>query len=147
PGAQTDATAQGLLFGQTPVPIGVISADELTRLSAMKVLDATGSKAFTELYPLRASLSELLETAQQEAGVQVISGGGAQVLAGDMKVDLGRVLEDLVAYGSDEAGRPVLPRDREQFVLHVTTLHGMSQTGAAAQYLYPVFLTHLAETP
>jgi hypothetical protein len=147
PGAQTDATAQGLLFGQTPMPIGTISADELTRLSTMKVLDATGAKALTELYPLRASLSELLETAQLEAGVQVIPGGGAQVLAGDMKVDLGRVLEDLVAYGSDEAGRSVLPRDREQFVLHVTTLHGMSQTGAAAQYLYPVFLTHLAETP
>jgi hypothetical protein len=147
PGSGTNATAQKLLFGQTPLPVEKITDDEKLKLIAMNVVDAASTKAFTELYPLRASLSELLETAQQEAGVQVISGGGALVRAGDMPVDLARLMEDLSAYQCDEAGRPVLPRDRDQFVLHVTTLHGISQTGAAAQYLYPVFLNHLAETP
>ena len=77
----------------------------------------------------------------------MISGGGAQVFAGDVKIDLARVLEDLTAYMTDEAGRPVVPRDRDQFILHVTALHGISQTGAAAQYLYPIFAKHIAETP
>jgi hypothetical protein len=147
PGSNTNATAQRLLLGQTPLPLDEVTDDEKTKLLGMKVVDAASTKAFTELYPLRANLSELLETAQQEAGVQVISGGGALVRAGDMKVDLARLMEDLSAYQCDEAGRPVLPRDRDQFVLHVTTLHGISQTGAAAQYLYPVFLNHLAEAP
>ena len=146
-GAKTDGLAQKLLFGQTPVPLAEIAPDDVRRLLGMKVLDATTSKAFAELHPLRAGLSELLETALTEAGVQVISGGGAQVLAGDMKIDLARVLDDLTAYKTDEAGRPVVPRDRDQFILHVTALHGISQTGAAAQYLYPVFAKHIAETP
>jgi hypothetical protein len=145
-GAKTDGIAQKLLYGQTPVPLADIVEDDRRRLLGMKVLDATTAKAFSELHPLRAGLSELLETALSEAGVQVISGGGAQVLAGDMKVDLARVLDDLAAYKTDEAGRPVVPRDRDQFILHVTALHGISQTGAAAQYLYPVFAKHIAET-
>src|SRR5207247_5230284 len=103
-------------------------------------------KAFTEWHPLRAGLSELLETALTEAGVQVISGGGAQVRAGDAQIDLARVLDDLAAYKTDEAGRPIVPRDRDQFILHVTALHGISQTGAAAQYLHPLFAKHIAET-
>src|SRR5207249_885256 len=37
-------------------------------------------------------------------------------------------------------------RNRDQFIQHVTALHGISQTGAAAQYLYPVFAKHIAET-
>jgi hypothetical protein len=49
PGAQTDAIAQALLFGQTPIPLSEIPEGDRTRLAAMKVLDATGSKAFTEL--------------------------------------------------------------------------------------------------
>jgi DNA-binding HxlR family transcriptional regulator len=147
PGAQTDGKAQELLFGQTPAPIGEIPDEERVRLLAMKVLDAAGSRAFTELFPLRAGLSELLETAQREAGVQVLSGGGAQVQAGDVKMDLARLLDDLTAYASDTAGRLLLPRDREQFVVHVTTLHGISQTGAAAQYLYPAFAQHLTDAP
>jgi hypothetical protein len=126
--------------------LGEITEDERPRLLTMKVLDAAGSRAFTELFPLRAGLSELLETAQREAGVQVLSGGGAQVQAGDVKVDLARLLDDLAAYASDSADRPLLPRDREQFIVYVTTLHGISQTGAAAQYLYPVFAQHLADT-
>lgn len=144
-GAKTDGIAQKLLFGQTPVALGEVAPDDVRRLLAMKVLDATTAKAFAELHPLRAGLSELLETALSEAGVQVISGGGAQVLAGDMKIDLARVLDDLEAYKTDEAGRPVVPRDRDQFILHLTALHGISQTGAAAQYLYPVFAKHIAE--
>lgn len=144
PGSDTNSTAQQLLFGQTAVPIGDLSDDERSSLKEMKVLDAAGSPAFTELNPLRASLSDLLESAQNEPGVQVVSGGGAQVHAGDMKIDLARLLQDLQAYQTDDAGRAVLPRDRDQFVLHLTTLHGMSQTGAAAQYLYPVFLSHIA---
>lgn len=146
-GAKTNSTAQSLLFGQTPRAIDLIDPQERASLLGMKVVDATSSRAFTELFPLRATLSEILQTAQQEAGVQVISGGGAQVLAGDMKVDLARLLEDLSAYQCDDAGRPVIPRNKNQFIHHVTTLHGISQTGAAAQYLYPVFLQHLAETP
>jgi len=146
-GAKTDGLAQKLLFGQAPVPLTEIATDDVRRLLGMKVLDATTSKAFAELHPLRAGLSELLETALTEAGVQLISGGGAQVLAGDLKIDLARVLDDLTAYKTDEAGRPVVPRDRDQFILHVTALHGISQTGAAAQYLYPVFAKHIAETP
>lgn len=144
-GAKTDGIAQKLLFGQTPVALGEVVPDDVRRLLGMKVLDATTAKAFAELHPLRAGLSELLETALSEAGVQVISGGGAQVLAGDMKIDLARVLDDLAAYKTDDAGRPVVPRDRDQFILHVTALHGISQTGAAAQYLYPVFAKHIAE--
>lgn len=145
--AKTDGIAQKLLFGQMPVPLTDIAPDDARRLLRMKVLDATSSKAFTELHPLRAGLSELLETALTEAGVQVVSGGGAQVLAGDMKIDLARLLDDLTAYKTDDAGRPVVPRDRDQFILHATALHGISQTGAAAQYLYPVFAKHIAETP
>lgn len=145
-GAKTDGIAQKLLYGQTPVPLADIVEDDRRKLLAMKVLDATTAKAFSELHPLRAGLSELLETALSEAGVEVISGGGAQVRAGDMKVDLARVLDDLAAYKTDEAGRPVVPRDRDQFILHLTALHGISQTGAAAQYLYPVFAKHIAET-
>lgn len=145
-GARTDGIAQKLLFGQTPVALADIAPDDMRRLLTMKVLDATTAKAFVELHPLRVGLSELLETALSEAGVQVISGGGALVLAGDLKVDLARVLDDLAAYKTDEAGRPVVPRDRDQFILHVTALHGISQTGAAAQYLYPVFARHIAET-
>jgi len=147
PGSETNSTAQSLLFGQTPVLIESLDATIRTSLQQMHVLDAAGTCAFTELCPLRAGLSELLQTAQHEAGVQVVSGGGAQVHAGDMRVDLARLLEDLTAYERDDAGRPVLPRNREQFVLHVTTLHGISQTGAAALYLYPVFQPHLAEAP
>lgn len=146
-GAKTDGTAQKLLFGQTAVALAEVAPDDVRRLLGMKVLDAATSKAFAELHPLRAGLSELLETALGEAGVQVISGGGAQVLAGDMKIDLARVLDDLAAYKTDEAGRPVVPRDRDQFILHVTALHGISQTGAAAQYLFPVFARHIAEVP
>jgi hypothetical protein len=146
-GAKTDSVAQKLLFGQTPVALADVAADDARRLLEMKVLDASTAKAFAELHPLRAGLSELLETALTEAGVQVISGGGAQVLAGDMKVDLARLLDDLAAYKTDDAGRPVVPRDRDHFILHVTALHGISQTGAAAQYLYPVFAKHIAETP
>jgi hypothetical protein len=67
-------------------------------------------------------------------------------MAGDMKIDLARLLDDLVAYKTDDAGRPVLPKDRDSFVLHLTALHGISQTGAAAQYLYPVFAKHIGET-
>lgn len=145
-GAKTDGIAQKLLYGQTPVPFGEVAPDDVRRLLGMKVLDATTANAFVELHPLRAGLSELLETALTEAGVQVISGGGAQVLAGDLKIDLARVLDDLAAYKIDEAGRPVVPRDRDQFIAHVTALHGIPQTGAAAQYLYPVFAKHIAET-
>ncbi len=145
-GAKTDGIAQKLLFGQTPVALGEVTSDDLRRLLGMKVLDAATAQAFVELHPLRAGLSELLETALSEPGVQLISGGGAQVLAGDTKIDLARVLDDLAAYKTDEAGRPVVPRDRDQFILHVTALHGISQTGAAAQYLYPVFAKHIAET-
>jgi len=145
PGSQTDGIAQRLLYGQTPAAIGSISDSDRERLQGVKVVDPATSKAFTELYPLRATLSGLLESVQQEAGLQLVSGGGAQVLAGDMRVDLARLLDDLAAYATDEAGRPVLPRDRDLFVLHVTTLHGLSQTGAAGQYLYPVFAKHLAD--
>jgi len=143
--APADGLAQKLLYGQMPVPLGDVAEPDRLRLLNVKVLDAGGSKGFTELHPLRVGLSELLETAQQEAGVQVVSGGGAQVMAGDMKIDLARLLDDLTAYQTDGAGRAVLPKDRDQFVLHVTALHGISQTGAAAQYLYPVFAKHLAD--
>ncbi|WP_146506117.1 hypothetical protein [Rubinisphaera italica] len=147
PGSDTNSTAQKLLYGQTAMSIDGLDEAERSSLKQMKVVDAAATPAFTELYPLRASLSDLLETAQAEPGVQVVSGGGAQVHAGDMKIDLARLLHDLSAYQCDDAGRAVLPRDKDQFVLHLTTLHGMSQTGAAAQYLYPVFLSHLAEAP
>ena len=147
PSAQTNSDAQKLLFGQTPVPIDTLAVNVRESLSAMRVVDADNTRAFTELFPLRAELSDLLQTAMNEAGVQVVSGGGAQVYAGDMRVDLARLLEDLKAYQSDDAGRAVLPRDRQQFILHVTTLHGISQTGAAALYLYPIFQAHLTEAP
>ncbi|MGH7170076.1 MAG: helicase HerA domain-containing protein, partial [Gemmataceae bacterium] len=143
PGA--DGLAQKLLYGQMPVAINTIGDADRARLLAMKVLDTASSKAFVELYPLRASLSDLLETAHQDAGVQVVSGGGATVMAGDMKIDLARLLDDLAAYKADDAGRPVLPKDHDAFVLHLTALHGISHTGAAAQYLYPVFAKHIGE--
>jgi hypothetical protein len=60
PGTQTDSAAQTLLFGQTPVAIADVSADERSRHLQMKVLDSTSSKVFAELHRLRAVLSELL---------------------------------------------------------------------------------------
>jgi hypothetical protein len=112
PSAQTNSDAQKLLFGQTPVPIDTLAVNVRESLSAMRVVDADNTRAFTELFPLRAELSDLLQTAMNEAGVQVVSGGGAQVYAGDMRVDLARLLEDLKAYQSDDGGRAVLPRER-----------------------------------
>jgi hypothetical protein len=147
PGAKRDGDAQRLLFGQTPVPRDGVREAARPRLLGLRVTDRDRSAAFVELHPLRAELSELLQTAEADAGVQVISGGGARVRAGDVEIDLARVVEDLHAYAHDGADRPLLPRDRNQFVGHLTSLHGISQTGAAGEYLYPVFVAHLAEEP
>jgi hypothetical protein len=147
PGVKRDGDAQRLLFGQVPVPRNSIGEAVRSRLLALRVTDRDRSPAFVELHPLRAELSELLQTAQADAGVQVISGGGARVRAGDVEIDLARVVEDLHAYAHDAADRPVLPRDRDQFVSHLTSLHGIAQTGAAGEYLYPIFRAHLAEEP
>ena len=79
--------AQRLLFGQIPVLLSEVTDHERSKLLGMKVLDASSSTAFTELCPLRADLSELLETTQREPGLAIEL--GSMIRAGDMKVDFG----------------------------------------------------------
>ena len=147
PRIQQSAQGQRLLFGQTPIPLPAIGEAEGKALLAMQVTDALGSPAFARLHPLHAELSDIIAAAQKEPGVQLISGGGAQVRAADVDLDLARVMEDLGAYATDGAGHALVPRDKDLFVAHLTALHGISQTGAAGEYLYPVFAGFTGEPP